>query len=152
MPTLLERRRIEAEYAKAVYQELVAEIGADAAYGVIGRIARRLALQAGETFAERDGQTNLATFAELIAMWQEGGALEIEWHEKNEAELRFDVVRCRYAEMYEDLGIRHLGSALSCNRDGSLCEGYDRRIRMERDTTIMEGDACCNFRFVLETE
>ena len=36
------------------------------------------------------------------------------------------------------------------DRDGSFCEGYDPRLRLERKQTIMEGHKCCTFRYSLE--
>jgi hypothetical protein len=61
--------------------------------------------------------------------------------------LTFDVVRCRYAEMYQALGIPELGSVLSCNRDAALVEGFNPHIQLTRTQTIMEGAACCDFRY-----
>ncbi len=148
--TLLERRRIEAEFAKALYDEMVPEIGKDKALELLGNVARKMAHDMGRQLAEEDGKTDLTTFAERIAMWQEGGAQEIETHEETDTSLSFDVTRCRYAEMYREIGAGELGSVLSCNRDGSLCEGYDTRIVMERNETIMDGASRCDFRFSLK--
>lgn len=147
MPTLLERRRIEAEFAKAVYDEMVPEIGEDRSLALLGSVAMKLARQMGQELAHKDGETSLASFANVLTLWQEGGALEIEHKEQTDDFLAFDVTRCRYAEMYREIGAEKLGAALSCNRDGSLCEGYDSRISMERDETIMKGQPRCTFRF-----
>lgn len=147
MPTLLERRRIEAEFAKAVYDEMVPEMGEAKALDLLGAVARKLAHRMGRELAEKDGTTDLSSFADVLPLWQEGGALEIEHKEHSETTLVFDVTRCRYAEMYREIGAEKLGAALSCNRDGSLCEGYDSRIAMEREETIMAGRPRCTFRF-----
>jgi len=151
MTTLLERRRIEAEIVKPIYQALVQEIGAERARELLARVVRALAQDAGRRFAEQHGgKTDLRTFAEIIPLWQEGGALEITFREQSENALAFDVTRCRYAEMYESLGIRELGPVLSCGRDGGLCEGFNPRIRLSRTQTIMQGARCCDFRYTIE--
>ncbi len=152
MTTLLERRRIEAEFAKAVFDEMVPVIGEARALDLLGSVARKLAHETGKQLAASDGETDLASFAAVLPLWQEGGALEIEPREQTANTLAFDVVRCRYAEMYRDIGAEKLGAALSCNRDGALCEGYDRRITMDRDETIMNGHTRCNFRFTLSED
>ena len=59
----------------------------------------------------------------------------------------FDVTRCRYAEMYRSLGMEDLGATLSCNRDGSLIEGFNPNVRFTRTRTIMSGADHCDFRF-----
>jgi len=152
MTTLLERREIEALFAKAVYEELAPEIGEAAAEDILGRVARKLAIAHGGALAEEDGDTGLDGFHRHQDKWREGGALEIENIEVDDRTLAFNVNRCRYAEMYERLGMRHLGAALSCNRDGSLCEGYDPRIRMTRTQTIMQGHGHCDFRYTLDDD
>ncbi len=150
MTTLLERREIEALFAKAVYDELVPEIGADGAEALLGRVARKLAMEMGRDLAAGDGQTDLETFNARLQIWREGDAMDIEEIAADAGEIAFDVKRCGYADMYERLGIRHLGAALSCNRDGSLCEGYDPRIRMQRTKTLMKGNDRCDFRFTID--
>ncbi len=150
MTTMLERRRIEAELAKRIYAVLGDELGAGRARELLGEVARKAAFEAGRELAARDGDPGgLLGFAELTRIWQEGGALDIEWNERSSERLSFDVVRCRYAEMYAELGVEELGEVLSCNRDGSLCTGYDLRIRMTRRETIMGGARRCDFCFEL---
>ena len=61
----------------------------------------------------------------------------------------FDVTRCRYAEMYRSLGLTDLGATLSCNRDGSLIEGFNPNVRFTRTQTIMSGADNCDFHFEL---
>ena len=154
MTTLLERRRIEAELAKTMFDEMSQEIGAEKSLEILANVARKSAYDMGKSLGEKDGQkdgqTDLSTFADVVPMWQEGGALEIDIKKTTHTSLAFDVTRCRYAEMYHEIGAGDLGAALSCNRDGSLCEGYDPRIRMSRTETIMGGHKRCNFRFTLE--
>jgi hypothetical protein len=53
--------------------------------------------------------------------------------------------------MYRELGIPELGATMSCNRDGSLVEGFNTDIEFTRTQTIMGGADHCDFRFVLPT-
>ena len=61
-----------------------------------------------------------------------------------------ELAKAMFDEMSQEIGAVDLGAALSCNRDGSLCEGYDPRIKMSRTETIIGGHKRCNFRFTLE--
>jgi hypothetical protein len=74
-------------------------------------------------------------------------AFEIEVLEQSDDVLSFNVTRCRYAELYEKLGIREFGTTLSCVRDFSLIRGFKPDVSLERSQTIMEGAACCDFRY-----
>ena len=48
------------------------------------------------------------------------------------------------------MGLSEIGHLLSCNRDGSFCEGFDPGLKLERRLTLMLGDDCCTFRYSLE--
>ena len=78
---------------------------------------------------------------------RKGRALEIELIEKSAERLDFNVVRCRYAEMYRALGLADLGSSLSCQRDFALVQGFNPEIQLTRTQTIMDGAPFCDFRF-----
>ena len=57
-----------------------------------------------------------------------------------------------YAEMYRRLGLADLGATLSCQRDRAFIEGFNPRLRLERTQTLMEGGACCDFRYRRQAE
>ncbi|MCK4976541.1 MAG: L-2-amino-thiazoline-4-carboxylic acid hydrolase, partial [Anaerolineales bacterium] len=72
--------------------------------------------------------------------------------EQTEDSFSFNVTRCRYAEMYVELGVPELGVLLSCNRDFALIEGFNPEVNLTRTQTIMEGAPFCDFRFMLREE
>ncbi len=148
--SLLDRRRIEAEFAKGIFDVLAEEVGRARAVEILKKAVVRLAEAAGARFAEgrSGGRTDLLAYAEILPVWQEGGALEVELSVAEPGRLEFDVTRCRYAEMYRELGIPELGAVLSCNRDGAFCTGFNPAIDLTRTKTIMQGAECCNFRYV----
>ena len=147
---ILQRRRIEAEIIKPIYDEMVAEIGVERAREVLARAIEKAAIAAGASFAARtEGGTNLDTFRELYGLWTHDGALEIDVLQADEERFDFNVTRCRYSEMYREMGLADIGGILSCNRDGVFCQGYDPRIKLERTQTLMQGASCCDFRYHL---
>jgi hypothetical protein len=150
---LLDRRRIEAQFAKGIFDVLVEDLGRERAIAVLTKAVVKLAEVAGANFAEgRSGNRNdLSAYAEILPIWQEGGALEVDLTISEPDRLEFDVTRCRYAEMYRELGIAELGAVLSCNRDGAFCTGFNPAIELTRSRTIMEGADRCDFRYVVET-
>jgi hypothetical protein len=145
---ILERRRIEAEIIRPIYEEMKAAFGEEAAKGVIERAVRQAAVEAGRAFAaQAPGGTSIASFAAIQPLWTQGGALEVEPVRQDDTHLDFNVTRCRYAEMYRAMGLGDIGHLLSCNRDGTFIEGYDPNITMERTQTIMKGASHCDFRY-----
>ena len=59
----------------------------------------------------------------------------------------FNVTRCRYAELYKELGFADLGSQVQCARDHAMVSGFNDEFDLTRGQTIMAGASCCDFRF-----
>ena len=108
--------------------------------------------QAGQLAAAAGGKTSLETFIARQEPWLRGDALTIEVVEKAEGRYRYNVTRCKYAEMYRDMGLGEIGHLLSCQRDGTFCEGYDDRIKLKRTQTIMQGASHCDFDYTFEKD
>lgn len=148
IPTLT-KRRLQAQVIGAIHAEMVERIGADAAAAILDAAIRKAAVAEGREFADQapGGVTSLAGFIELYALWTADDALEMKVLHADAQRFDFDVTRCRYAETYREMGLGHIGHLMSCNRDGTFCQGYDARITLERAQTIMQGAACCTFRY-----
>ena len=150
MPELpiIELRRIEANIIKPIYEEMAAELGEETARRILGAAIRRNAIEQGRTLAAAsEAPAGIAGFAKLQDRWKANDALRVEILEQDDERLDFNVTRCRYAEMYREMGLGDIGHLLSCNRDGALCEGYDPRLELTRTQTIMGGASHCNFRY-----
>ncbi len=145
---IIQLRRIEASIIRPIYDELVRELGRDKAREILGRAIIQNAKEQGASLAARDkGKNDMAGFAALLPNWQKEDALQIDVLKQDENEFHFNVTRCRYAEMYRDMGLAEIGALLSCNRDGAMCEGYNPNLKLERSQTIMSGASHCDFRF-----
>jgi hypothetical protein len=149
--SMLEKRKIEAEILKEVYETLKQSHGEEVAKKTITESVRRSAIEQAHQFARAaPGGTSLQAFQDVMPLWTKGGALEIEVKEQTGDSFAFNVVRCRYAETYRAMGLGEIGHLLSCNRDGAFCEGYDSKLKLERTQTIMQGASHCDFRYKLE--
>lgn len=148
---ILERRRIEAEILKPVYEEMAARLGDAVAQEILGAAITKAALSAASSFAASEPNgTSLQSFADLQPLWTKDDALRIDVKRQDGRHFDYNVTRCRYAEMYRSMGLGHIGHLLSCNRDAAFCTGYDPRITMERTQTIMEGAEHCDFRYTFD--
>jgi L-2-amino-thiazoline-4-carboxylic acid hydrolase len=145
--TLLLQREIEARIVGPLIRAVAAELGEEKTLALVRGVISDLARQSGGELARWLGSATLEAFAQGRDRWSEGGALEIELIEKSAERLDYNVIRCRYAEMYRALGLADLGSSLSCQRDFALVQGFNPEIRLTRTQTIMEGAPFCDFRF-----
>jgi hypothetical protein len=146
---ILTQRRIEAAFAKGVYDEMKAELGEAEARRILSNAVVKLARQAASEMAKQapDGAPSLDAFRAIQPRWTAEDALRIDVVKSTDSEFHFNVTRCRYAEMYRAMGLAELGAVLSCNRDGAFCEGYDPRLKLQRTQTLMGGAAHCDFRY-----
>ena len=150
---ILTQRRIEAAFAKGIYEEMVAELGAREAKRILSNAVIRLAkTAAAEMAGQVEGGTSLDSFRAIQSRWTAEDALRTEVVKSTAQAFHFNVVRCRYAEMYREMGVAELGAILSCNRDGAFCEGYDPKLKLERTQTLMGGASHCDFRYSYAAE
>jgi hypothetical protein len=148
LPVLL-KRRLQAQVIGPIHAEMVAELGPERADAILDRAIKKAAIAEGKSFAAKapGGQTSMADFIKLYELWAQDGALEVEVLEASDTTFNFDVTRCKYAETYKAMGLGHIGHLMSCNRDGTFCDGYDPKIKLERNHTIMGGAPRCTFRY-----
>jgi L-2-amino-thiazoline-4-carboxylic acid hydrolase len=150
---MFEQRRIEAMILKHVYDTLKASHGIEVAQRTIADAVRASSIEQAREFAAKvGGRTSIQTFVDRQSLWKLGGAMEMEVKEQTETSYVFNVTRCKYAEMYRDMGLGEIGHLLSCQRDATFCEGYDKRMRLKRTQTIMQGASHCDFHYTLEDE
>ncbi len=147
---LLQRREIEAGVIAPLFRAFAAEVGEDRARAIVAGVIRDLARQAG--CAAAAGGNDLAHLKRAVETWTEGGALELTVLRDDAEAFEFDVTRCRFAEMYERLGLRELGGLLSCARDAALIDGFNPDIAFTRTRTIMDGASHCDFRYAQISE
>ena len=149
----LERREIQAPMAARLIRGFAQVLGHERAMEAATQAIAEEALAAGRETAMRYGGNSLLDLARVVReVWAADGALTVSMLEESEERLSFDITACRYAELYDRLGLKELGPCLSCSRDGPFARGFNPRIRLVRTRTIMEGALSCDFRFTLERE
>jgi hypothetical protein len=151
--SLIAQREIEARLAAAMVAEYAQTLGRARARAIAGAAVEKMAREAGAALYRRTGTNTLSDLAGVARdIWARDGALTIEFIEVGPRDLRFDVTRCRYAEMYAAMDAGDLGYYFSCGRDAAFARGYNPRICMTRTQTIMQGAAYCDFHFRLTPE
>jgi hypothetical protein len=144
--THLERRRIEAGVLIPMVQAFQRAFGKDRANEVAREVIRELARQDGSRWAGQFG-SDLKAMQKVAQLWSAGGALEIETLAAGDERLEFNVTRCRYAELFQELGLPELGALFHCSRDFAMAGGFSPDIELERTQTLMQGASHCDFRF-----
>lgn len=144
---VLARREVEARILIPIIESLGAAFGRDQVLDVVRETIVRIAREQGDELCHQMGGNSLTHFVDSLTYWTWDNALEIDVIEQSQENLSFNVTRCRYAELYESLGFRELGTTFSCARDFALIEGFNPHISLKRTQTIMEGADYCDFRY-----
>jgi hypothetical protein len=147
---VLTRRDVEARILSPVIEALGESFGSDQVLSVVRNTIGKIAREQGADLSNLMGNNSLQHFSETLQYWTRDDALEIELVEESEDVLSFNVTRCRYAELYDSLGIRDIGTIFSCARDFALVEGFNPDVTLIRTQTIMEGAPFCDFRYRLK--
>jgi predicted ArsR family transcriptional regulator len=142
----LERRRIEAGVLIPMLEAFQRAFGKERANEVAREVIRELARQEGSRWAGQFGR-DLQGVRKVAQLWSAGGALEIQPLAASDGKLEFNVTRCRYAELYKELGLPELGALFHCSRDFAMAEGFSGDIELKRTQTLMQGASHCDFRF-----
>lgn len=147
---LLNRREIEARILAPLLTALGVEFDQQKVWAIAHQVIQDLARQQGIQLALSVATNDLIHFSEIQKTWKKDNAILTEVLELSNKRFSFNVFRCRYAEMYQHLGVPELGKMLSCDRDFALIEGFNPDIQLTRTQTIMEGAELCDFCFELK--
>jgi hypothetical protein len=147
----LERREIQSRLIACLLKGFINEIGFDRTMEIASTAIQRDASRSGKVLAEKYGGNTIEILYHIVReIWAQENALEYSILEKTDQKLNFNVTRCRYVELYDRLGIKEFGFCLSCNRDASLINSFNPRMKLGRSQTIMQGAEFCDFRIKIE--
>ena len=103
---ILTQRRIEAAFAKGVYDEMKAELGEATAKRILSSAVIRLAKRSRRRWRGRRRTVCQASFVPLDpAALDRRGRVAYRGFEVDRPRVRFQCTRCRYAEMYRAMGL-----------------------------------------------
>ncbi len=141
-------REIQAPMVSSLIYGFAGEIGYEKAMKIARKVISEDAIESGKKMAQVYEGNTLTELSKIVKeVWADDDAIEIKMIKETDRELFFDVTYCGYAQIYEKMGIKDMGSTLSCVRDFSFLKGFNPQIELSRTQTIMEGAKYCDFRF-----
>ncbi|MBU1012823.1 MAG: L-2-amino-thiazoline-4-carboxylic acid hydrolase [Bacteroidetes bacterium] len=131
---------------------LVEVFGKDKVIKILKDIAYKRAKSNGERYKKNNGTNDFETFKKrFLGPGSYTESLIIaETIENSDTALELKVSECVIAEEFIKQGVGDLGYAYHCYGDHYWQDGYNTKIKLIRDKTLMEGDAYCNHRYVFE--
>jgi hypothetical protein len=145
---VIEQAKIQAQVLVPLVKALQAELGEDRANALVrtalGDVYRRF----GEQWWRAQGSSHVGeNMASAFASFAKGDAVDYKVHAQSQDSYEIDVIGCRYAQFFKELGEPELGFLLVCNMDFPFAEGCGTDIKLTRTQTIMQGGSHCDFRY-----
>ena len=105
--------------------------------------------QVGERQAKNSPDATFQTFVATFRSPDFDKSLTLEIVEDTEKVFQLRVTECVWAKVYRDAGLGgEIGHAAVCNMDYYWPPGFNKNLKMERTKTLMQGDDCCNHRYI----
>ncbi len=147
---LIEQVKIQARVLVPLVKALRAELGEQRAHAIVRTALGDLYRKLGETWwhqhAGRGLGENMASAFERFAA---GDALDYDVIDEAPDAFDVNVTRCRYAELFHQLGEPELGFLVVCSADVAMAEGFGADVQLTRTQTLMQGAHHCDFRYAL---
>jgi len=141
----LNRRFIE--FAQAAQQEF----GKEETIELIKKLATEFNLERGRKQAQDSKDRSLKSYTRIFAdpkSWEP--MLKMEVVEDTDTAFELKVTECITATVFRDAKAADIGYARVCWGDYAWAEGFNPKIKLVRDKTLMQGHAYCNHRWVWE--
>lgn len=75
----------------------------------------------------------------------------IEFIHSDENVLEVNCTECIWAKTFREADAAEIGYAGICYSDYSAIKGYNPKMKLVREKTLMQGHDCCNFKIVMES-
>ena len=103
----------------------------------------------GSRQAANSPDTKFATFTQTFRGPQMERALSLETIEDTDKVFELKVTECIWAKVFRDAGLGgEIGHAAVCNMDYYWPPAFNPDFKMERTKTLMQGNECCNHRYI----
>ena len=137
-------------------QSLANELGEERCVEILKTAASEAAQQGGQDAAKDLPDNGFAAYKAIVkALWAGRlwkHALTLEIVEDTDEALEVRVTECLWAKTFREGDASDIGYATLCHPDYAHCHGFNPKIRMIRTKTLMQGDDCCNHRWVWEEQ
>lgn len=135
-----------------ILRGLEREIGSEKFTAMLKRIIDDLVSEQEAGRAKKLGRNDLAAFGQELknpdSFFQNLLTFEIIEDTPRAAEIK--VTECLWAKTYREANAGDLGYVLTCYGDYAAAQAFNPKMRMIRTKTLMQGDDCCNHRYVIE--
>jgi len=134
------------QLAKALEKEM----GEEKLLDFLRMNTRARLLQAGQEQAQRSPDKSFATYVKTFKGPQYDKTLTMQIVEDTDTAFELKVTECIWASTFLQAEAGDIGYAAVCSGDFAWTEGFNPKIKLIRDKTLMQGYDFCNHRYIWE--
>lgn len=131
---------------------LTEELGKERVITLLKKHADERGTEIGKRFAEQSGGGDFAILKKMFSPdspnFKNALTMSITEDTANVHEIK--ITECIYASTFLEAKAGDLGFAAICYADYNTASGFNPKVKMVRDKTLMQGHAYCNHRYLLE--
>ena len=143
----LERVKIQTEILLPLFRRMRDELGSDQACRLLRAAVREYATSLGEGISAAHAGGSLEKIRKAVPIFAAGDAVDVESRTDTAKELGFNVLKCKYADYFQQLGEPEFGAILTCEIDPPMTKGVGSDLNFERTQTRMQGASHCDFKW-----
>ena len=151
--TLTYRQYYASRYREFIQlaEALEKELGKEKTITFLKKYTEERMLQNGKILASKSPDNSFQTGMDLYRDRERyKNTLTMEIIEDTERAFELRVTECIWAASFLDADAGEIGYASVCYGDYAMAEGFNSRIKLIRDKTLMQGHEYCNHRYILE--
>ncbi|MFG1690974.1 L-2-amino-thiazoline-4-carboxylic acid hydrolase [Gemmatimonadota bacterium] len=130
-----------------VLKAIEGEIGEDELLRILSDYSIGRGEAQGQGSAEQYPDRDFFSYNERFRTGQMQSMITYEIVEDSEEAFEINVTECVLVEPMLELDAGKIGNAWLCDGDYGHAQGFNPKIRLIRDKTLMLGDSCCNHRY-----
>jgi hypothetical protein len=129
---------------------LIKELGEEKAIEIIKTDTSESALALGKRQAQAAKKNDFYTYVDMFRDQERyKNTLTMKIVEDTEKAFELKITECLFAEPYIKSGLGgEVGFAALCYMDYFWPKGFNEKIKLVRDKTLMQGHDCCNHRYI----
>jgi hypothetical protein len=153
------RKLTNRQFFSIRYQEFIQlaralekNMGKDKVIEFLKTYTQEKMLEYGKNHAKRSPDNSFKTYIQTFNPTNPGyrDTLTMEVVEETDTAFELKVTECIWASTFLAANAGDIGYASVCFGDYAWAEGFNPKIKMIRDKTLMQGQDICNHRYILE--
>ncbi len=145
------RQLLQRQYFNTIVfgKLLKQELGDEKAIELIKKLSNKSSIERGKIQAKQFAENSLQAFVKQFKdpnTYKNVLTKEVVEDTENAFELK--VTECLWAEVFRERDAGDIGFAWICYGDYGWPQGFNPKLRMIRDKTLMQGHPYCNHRYV----